>query len=92
MVSTAYVVSNTGIIGFVGLIVPHISRKLVGENHKKLIPISILLGALFLLITDMLTRGIFKIQEIPIGVITALFGVPFFLSMLRKKTYKFGGE
>lgn len=89
---TGYVVSNTGIIGFVGLIIPHISRKFVGENHKKLIPVSILLGSLFLLTTDMLTRGIFKTQEIPIGVITSLFGVPFFLSILRKKTYNFGGD
>ncbi|MBS9776392.1 MAG: iron ABC transporter permease [Fusobacterium sp.] len=87
-----YVVSNTGIIGFVGLIVPHIARKIVGENHKKLIPISILIGALFLLVTDTLTRGIFRTQEIPIGVITSLFGVPFFLNILRKKSYKFGGE
>lgn len=88
----AYVVSHTGIIGFVGLIVPHISRKLIGEDHKKLIPISTLMGALFLLFTDTLTRGIFKTQEIPIGVITSLFGVPFFLSIIRKKSYKFGGN
>lgn len=89
---TGYIVSNTGIIGFVGLIIPHVSRKLVGENHKKLIPVSILLGALFLLITDMLTRGIFRGQEIPIGVITSLFGVPFFLNILRKKSYRFGDD
>lgn len=87
-----YVVSNTGIIGFVGLIVPHISRKIIGEDHKRLIPISLLIGALFLLITDTLTRGIFRTQEIPIGVITAIFGVPFFLNILRKKTYKFGDD
>lgn len=89
---TGIIVSNVGIIGFVGLVIPHICRSLVGGNHKKIIPTSILLGALFLLFTDTITRSIFLDREIPIGVITSLFGAPFFLNMLRKNGFKFGGE
>lgn len=88
---TGFIVSLTGIIGFVGLIIPHICRGVVGSNHKSLIPASILLGAVFLLAADILTRLIFKNQEIPIGVITSIVGAPFFMSMLRKKSYNFGG-
>lgn len=89
---TGIIVSNTGIIGFVGLIIPHITRVLVGGNHKKVIPLAILLGGLFLMLTDTVTRVIFSSQEIPIGVITSIIGVPFFLQMLRKRGYKFRGE
>lgn len=86
------VVSNTGTISFIGLVTPHVARKLVGGNHKKLIPVSILLGGIFLVLADTLTRIILSSQEIPIGVITSLLGAPFFLNMLRKKSYRFGGE
>lgn len=89
---TGIIVSNVGIIGFVGLVIPHITRSLVGGNHKKVIPVAILMGALFLILTDTLTRSIFSSREIPIGVITSIFGAPFFLNMLRKNAYKFGGE
>lgn len=89
---TGVIVSNTGIIGFVGLIIPHITRVLIGGNHKKVIPIAILLGGVFLMLTDTITRVIFSSQEIPIGVITSIIGVPFFLQMLRKRGYKFRGE
>ena len=82
----------TGIVGFVGLVIPHITRGLVGGNHKKVIPIAILLGAVFLVLTDTLTRTLVSSQEIPIGVITSVLGAPFFLSMLRRKSYRFGGE
>ena len=88
---TGFIVSATGVIGFVGLVIPHICRGLVGSNHKRLIPCAILLGALFLLGTDTLTRMIFKTQEIPIGVVTSMLGAPFFMSMLRKNSYNFGG-
>lgn len=88
---TGFIVSATGVIGFVGLVIPHISRGLVGSNHKRLIPCAIVLGALFLLGTDTLTRMIFKTQEIPIGVVTSMLGAPFFMSMLRKNSYNFGG-
>lgn len=89
---TGIIVSNVGIIGFVGLVIPHISRGIVGGNHKKLMPLSILLGALFLIVTDALSRTLFNQVEIPIGVITSLFGAPFFLNMLRKNAYRFGGN
>lgn len=89
---TGVIVSNVGIIGFVGLIIPHITRSFVGGNHKKVIPVAILMGGLFLVLTDTLTRSLFSSREIPIGVITSIFGSPFFLNMLRKNGYKFGGE
>jgi len=88
---TGFIVSATGVIGFVGLVIPHICRGFVGSNHKRLIPSAILLGAVFLLGTDTLTRAVFKTQEIPIGVITSMLGAPFFMSMLRKNSYNFGG-
>ncbi|MGL5001254.1 MAG: FecCD family ABC transporter permease [Cetobacterium sp.] len=88
---TGFIVSSTGVIGFVGLIIPHICRVIVGSNHKRLIPAAVLLGALFLLSADTLTRAIFTNQEIPIGVITSICGAPFFMSMLRKNSYNFGG-
>ena len=81
----ALVVSVCGMIGFVGLIMPHIGRLLVGPNHKVLIPVSGLLGAIFLILCDVLARTIAAPIEIPIGVITALAGAPFFLYLLRRK-------
>lgn len=82
---TAAIVSVTGVIGFVGLIIPHIARYLVGGNHKKVIIISVLLGAIFLNMADILTRVMFRSQEIPIGVITSLCGAPFFIWILNGK-------
>jgi iron complex transport system permease protein len=67
----AVLVSNCGIIGFVGLIIPHISRALVGTNHWKLMPISILLGAIFMMVADVFARS-FTTSEIPIGIITSV--------------------
>jgi iron complex transport system permease protein len=81
----AIVVSTCGMIGFVGLIIPHISRLLVGPDHKVLIPVSGLLGAIFLLLCDVIARTVAIPLEIPIGVITALAGAPFFLYLLRRK-------
>lgn len=89
---TGIVVSNTGVIGFIGLVIPHITRGIVGGNHKKVIPIAVVLGGIFLLLTDIFTRVLFKSQEIPIGVITSIMGAPFFLQMLKNKNYKFGGK
>jgi iron complex transport system permease protein len=85
------IVANTGIIGFVGLMIPHIGRILVGADHKKLIKFSLLSGGIFLVFADFLARNIFRGQEIPIGVITALLGAPFFL-WLVKNEYKLGGK
>ncbi|MGR5140548.1 FecCD family ABC transporter permease [Photobacterium sp. DNB23_23_1] len=75
-------VSLTGVIGFVGLIVPHIGRMISGPNHKTLLPLSALLGALILLIADMLARVIAAPAELPVGIITALLGAPFFIYLL----------
>ncbi len=78
-------VSVVGIIGFVGLIVPHISRLLVGSNHKFLIPMSGLTGALLLLLADTLARTVVKPLELPVGIVMATVGGPFFLFLLRKR-------
>lgn len=80
---TASVVSVTGIIGFVGLVVPHVVRLLTGPKHRTLMPFSALLGGTFLIICDTLARS-FLSQEIPVGIITAAFGGPFFIYLLRK--------
>lgn len=80
----AAAVSFSGIIGFVGLIVPHLIRMLWGSDYRKLIPLSILGGAALLLAADILARRIAAPQEVPVGIITALTGAPFFLFILRR--------
>jgi iron complex transport system permease protein len=80
---TASVVSVSGTIGFVGLIVPHIMRLLVGPDHRLLLPTSALAGASFLIFCDILARTLAKPTELPIGIITSLLGAPFFLYLLR---------
>lgn len=82
---TASAVSVAGIIGFVGLVVPHMLRILTGPDHKTLIPASLLGGAVFLLWSDTLARTLIPAIEIPIGVITALAGAPFFGYLLKKR-------
>ncbi|WP_142415513.1 FecCD family ABC transporter permease [Hathewaya massiliensis] len=77
-------VSVAGLLGFVGLIVPHTARIMVGSNYKHLIPASGLLGATVLLVCDTLSRTIFSPVEIPVGVAMAVLGAPFFLYLLRK--------
>ncbi|MGR5062239.1 FecCD family ABC transporter permease [Photobacterium sp. DNB22_13_2] len=81
-------VSLTGVIGFVGLIVPHIGRMISGPNHKTLLPLSALLGALILLVADMLARVVAAPAELPVGIITALLGAPFFIYLLVKQKGK----
>jgi len=81
---TAVIISVTGPIGFVGLIVPHICRLLFGANHARLLPAVALLGAAFLLAADLLARVIISPAQIPVGVLTAILGGPFFLFILRK--------
>lgn len=78
-------VAVSGIIGFVGLIIPHIVRILLGPDHKVLIPASAWCGAIFLIWTDLIARTIASPTEIPVGIVTALFGAPFFLYLLRKR-------
>lgn len=81
---SACVVSVSGIIGFVGIIVPHLFRLLFGADHKVILPVSAIGGGIFLLISDTIARTIVPGAEIPVGVITSLFGGPFFLYLLRK--------
>lgn len=82
--SSAAAVSVSGIIGFVGLIVPHMVRLVQGPDHRAMIPAAALLGALFLVTCDTLARTAFPPHETPVGVLTAFTGVPFFLSLLRR--------
>lgn len=82
---TAVAVSFVGIIGFVGIIIPHAVRLMFGADHRFLLPISVLVGAIFLIIADIVARTIMAPTEIPIGVITAFCGAPFFLYLLRKR-------
>lgn len=84
--ASAAAVSFSGIIGFVGLIVPHVVRLLGGANYRRLLPLSILGGGALLLLADVLARVILSPQELPVGVVTALFGAPFFLWLLRKSS------
>ncbi|QLY80864.1 FecCD family ABC transporter permease [Clostridium intestinale] len=81
----AALVSVTGIIGFVGLIIPHIARMIVGSNHRDLIPFSFILGALFLVVCDTISRVIIAPGELPVGAVTALLGAPYFIYLLWKK-------
>lgn len=86
---TAAAVAVSGIVGFVGLMVPHITRMFVGPDNRVLVPFSALTGAIFLVFADALSRTLIQPAEIPIGIITALFGGPFFLYILRtSKTIK----
>ncbi|MCG7852697.1 MAG: iron chelate uptake ABC transporter family permease subunit [Methanosarcinaceae archaeon] len=82
---TAAAVSVSGIIGFVGLIIPHIMRILVGPDHRILFPASTLMGAIFLVLCDTFSRTIMAPSELPVGVVTAMFGAPFFIYLLRKR-------
>lgn len=82
---TASLVSICGIIGFVGLIIPHMMRFIVGPNHKILIPSTCLAAAAFMIICDVLSRTLLVPLEIPIGVITAIIGAPIFIILLRTK-------
>ena len=77
-------VSVSGAIGFVGLIAPHMTRRLVGETHKYVIPIAALIGAVLVLTADTLGRLILQPAEIPTGVVVAIIGAPYFLYLLAK--------
>jgi iron complex transport system permease protein len=81
---TASGVAVAGVIGFVGLVVPHALRLVIGSDHRTLLPFSFLAGAAFLTIADLIARMLLAPTEIPIGVITAFVGVPFFLVLLRR--------
>lgn len=83
-VLTAGAVSVSGVIGWVGLVTPHLGRALVGADHRRLVPISIVLGASFLLVLDTAARSMFS-AEVPIGVITGIVGVPVFIAIVRRR-------
>ena len=82
--TTAAAVSFAGIIGFIGLIAPHVMRLWFGTDYRRLIPLSILGGAGGLLVADVLARVVLRPQELPVGIVTALAGAPFFLWVLRR--------
>ncbi len=78
-------VSVVGPIGFIGLVVPHVARLLVGAEHRRVIPVSILLGGIYLVGVDVLGRWIMAPGEIPVGVLTAILGTPFFIWLIRRR-------
>jgi iron complex transport system permease protein len=82
---TAASVSFVGTIGFVGIIIPHAVRLIWGADHRYLLPLSVLTGAIFMILADLLARTVLAPTEVPIGVITAVCGAPFFLYLLRKR-------
>ncbi len=83
--TTGAAISVSGMIGFVGLITPHIVRLLVGPDHRRLLPASALAGASFLILSDLIARTIFSPVELRTGIVTAIFGVPFFLYLLASR-------
>jgi len=87
---TAICIANLGIIGFVGIVCPHIAKRIFGHDHKLTIPGSILIGAILLLLSDTLARTIGNGTAIPVGIITSLVGAPFFIYIVFRK--KRGGE
>ena len=89
---TGLLVAVAGPIGFIGLVAPHVARLLLGPGHKKLTPLAMILGAGMLLTADTLGRCLFQPREIPAGLLTAATGGPFFLWLLRRQSYGFGGR
>lgn len=87
---TAVMVSIVGAIGFVGLVIPHAARMLVGVSHRRLVPASAMMGAVFLIAADVLSRTLIRGQVLPIGVITALVGAPVFACILLKSQRRRG--
>jgi iron complex transport system permease protein len=81
---TSAAVSMAGLIGFVGLIIPHVVRGLIGPDHRRLIPVTFVSGGVFLAVCDAIARTILA-MEVPVGVITAMIGGPFFLLVLYKR-------
>src|SRR5262249_46402315 len=84
LMTAAGVVAFGGLIGFVGLIVPHSLRLIGGPDYRRLIPLSALGGAAFLILADLIARTVVAPQELPVGVVTALAGAPFFIFLLRR--------
>src|SRR5207253_1158153 len=89
---TAAAVSVSGLIGFVGLMTPHILRLVVGADHRRLLPASILGGATFMVLADLAARTAVRPEEIPVGAVTAVLGGPFFLYLLRRQRRAAGAK
>jgi iron complex transport system permease protein len=81
----AAAVSVAGVIGFVGLMTPHVLRLFVGADHRRLLPAVLLGGAIFMVLADLIARVALAPEELPLGVVTALIGAPFFLWLLRRE-------
>ncbi|GGC53221.1 iron ABC transporter permease [Hoyosella rhizosphaerae] len=88
---TGATVAVAGGIGFVGLVIPHVARILVGADHRRMLPITVLGGACFLMLADLLSRTIAQPTEIPLGILTAVVGAPFFLWLMRQSSAIRGG-
>lgn len=89
---TGLIVAVCGIFGFVGLVVPHVVRGVVGADHRRLMPVTILTGAIFLIWADVLARIVLPSGELPIGILTALVGAPFFMYILVKQSFHFSSQ
>ncbi|WP_110955787.1 FecCD family ABC transporter permease [Anaerosinus massiliensis] len=89
---TGIIVANCGIFGFVGLVIPHAVRCIVGADHRRLMPGVLLVGAIFLIWADVLSRVLLRSGDLPIGIITALIGAPFFMWLLFRRSFNFGGN
>jgi iron complex transport system permease protein len=89
---TGVLVAVSGVIGFVGLIMPHTVRMLVGAGHRRVLVVAPLLGGIFLVWVDLLCRVVVAPLELPVGVVTALVGVPVFIALMRRRGYLFGGR
>lgn len=87
---TGMIVASCGIFGFVGLVIPHAVRSVVGADHRRLMPGVLLVGAIFLIWADVLSRTLLRSGDLPIGIITALIGAPFFMWLLFRRSFNFG--
>ena len=88
---TGVMVAVSGAIGFIGLMIPHIVRLMVGTDHRRVLPVSIFVGSIFLILVDVIARTAFDPVELPVGVITSLLGGPFFLWLLHRQMKEWGG-
>lgn len=91
-VMVGFAVYSAGMIGFVGLIIPHVIRMIFGTDHRKTVPLSALLGAIFLIWADVACRVIMDNSEMPIGILVSMIGAPCFIYLMIRKSYGFGGS
>nr|CTQ89320.1 ABC transporter (iron.B12.siderophore.hemin), permease component [Kibdelosporangium sp. MJ126-NF4] len=89
---TGLLVAVSGAVGFVGLVMPHLVRILVGSGHRRVLAVAPLAGAVFMVWTDLVSRTLVAPEELPLGVITAVIGVPVFITLMRRRGYLFGGR